>query len=468
MDSKNRTTHKHKAICTDHRGFSLLELLVSIVILVLIMVPLMSNFFRSIKINKEAEELQDYSNLAANVMEGVKYLDLDQIQLKLSSITNFDILFDAEGNTNAEEVIRLQKNPDGTYRSYGGAVGEQDTYYYGINKIKEGTLYYDALITVDALPYKNYDPANQVLMNNYPMPNLASLNEDRNGLLLSSWYRNNDTGELKKAYDGNANTKTLDDTVLEEFLLLGESHAEEEWQASDSYKGFQNNILEWQQKHQDELIKQSIDPTVTLTPEPVSPGRPVEYDNRYCNAANVSSYITKTMKITLNSIGSNTNLQYKLEYQCDWPSGATYDKDVIAYSVQDKNYGTTVSQVYLFYNPLSFIAGDASDNSDNTIVIENNSSVQPVNFYVVNQANTTFNPKLNIQSSTSDTLKIFTNLHNDEVALNGITSISNGIVESNLKNRIYSIAVQLYAHQDGPTENKYRELIYELQSNKNE
>jgi type II secretory pathway pseudopilin PulG len=44
------------------------ELIISIAILAIVMIPIMGNFFRSMQLNKKAEDLQVQSNLASNIM----------------------------------------------------------------------------------------------------------------------------------------------------------------------------------------------------------------------------------------------------------------------------------------------------------------------------------------------------------------------------------------------------------------
>lgn len=57
-----RIYNKRSGYRLNNRGFSLVELLISIAVLVIIMVPLMGNFIRSMQINKKSERYQIQSN----------------------------------------------------------------------------------------------------------------------------------------------------------------------------------------------------------------------------------------------------------------------------------------------------------------------------------------------------------------------------------------------------------------------
>lgn len=185
----------------NNQGFTLVELIISIAILVIILVPLMGNFIRSIQMNSKAKRLQIQSNLASSIMEGLKsYNNIDEIIDKFNgSRDDFDLITGP-----VADVMRLEEDGTGGYMESSSSV-HQASYYFAINGISEGKLVYDAFITMKADPYRIGESENGI-MNNYPMPNIINLDEKANGLLFA---------------ESDAGSGMTDEDVLNTFITWG-------------------------------------------------------------------------------------------------------------------------------------------------------------------------------------------------------------------------------------------------------
>jgi len=429
----------------DNRGFSLLELLVSIVILVLIMIPLMNNFFRSMKINEEAASLQDYSNVAANLVENMKSMDLDQTLVQY-------------------QANRLQSNPDGTFSLYGGTPAKGN-YYFGLENIQEGASYYDALITISAKAYQyNGSEHNGTLMNNYKMPDIVTVDSNLNGMFFSTMYKDTATNALANSDDPMKTTdKNLDQMVLEYFTSLGEQYADEQFKAnSAAYAEYLQKLRAYQNGE--------------TTIVPIEPSRfvdPVYANPSYCNPDDISDWITKSADIQMDAVEVSTDvyatvINYQIAYHCSWPTGLSIDSD-ITYTIENKNYATLINNVYLYYLSSIFQQNDLLH--PDSITITNNSG-KAANFFIVKQSSDMTNSSISFTRNGIDPINIYTNLADDKVDELGVDAssevIHNEIIASTAKDRIYSITVQIYKHADGTPETKYQsqDVLYTLTSNR--
>ncbi len=432
------------------RGFSLVELLISIAVLVIIMVPLMNNFFRSMQMNKKAEKLQIQSNLAASIMEGLKTSDMTTI------IEQFTVPTAAEFNLISEEI-------DGVNRLYnnGGIIQatpppiEQATYYYAINKIVVGSTAYNAFITIDPISYKD-DVAG--IMNSYPMPEPINLDEKANALLFS------DGSE-----DGTATA--YDATARETFHQWGRAYAQMKLEQSPEYLTYLSDYNRYLDIIEENAHKspRPADPPMPVAPSlesfaALSAHRDYIY---YIDQESIKKIISKTMRITVN----NKTVDYDIEYECRWPKGPEAPQNTgednvqstIVNHISTKSYSDTVENVYLFYKPSIFLV----ENLNDVALLNNQDDANAVNFYVANQESVTKTVKINREGSnvsayTNIPSSNFSSYVGDTVEIS--STVNQKVVRTKQKDRIYQVKIDICKYVDtSDLTLKYREVQYTLE-----
>ena len=437
---KNRR-YKNLSKGRNNQGFSLIELIISITILVLIMLPLMNNFFRSMQMNKKAEEIQVQSNLAASIMEGLKSHDMKSTIEQFTGLpANFTIITDGSGSMTVEAL-----NYDSVTGLYQGPIIPTDgqaAYYFAIHGIREGSTAYDALITMSSSNLR----AVANIMNDYPMPDAINLDARANGLLLSN---------------GQTVGDSIDNAALTTYLQWGNAYAENLFLQS---AGHLADVAEYNRLVNEKEIAEMNGTTPTLPPPPpTDPFDPTAYPT-YCDETTVKSYLTKKMKINVNQT-TTYSINYQVEYECNWPT--TNIERIIQYPISKKNYAKQIETVYLFYQPSIF--KDALTIHPDKIDIVNETPAKAINFYVARQLGGTLLPDISIYKySLKDQISVFTNLESIKVKLfmDGIETTGGtnaGIVKSQAKDRIYEVDVKIYEYTDIEAD-KYKKLLYSLSS----
>ncbi len=472
MMKKNR--NHSETMKTNNQGFSLIELLVSIAILVIVMVPLMNNFFSSMKMNREAEAIQKRSNLAANIIEGLKSFDMTQtIGQFTGSVEDFNIIEDLSSIEVDDILMRLQLDSGGYIKYVENPLEEQSTYYFGMNGIEEDNRAYDVLIKMDAQPYQYIESHDGYLMNNYPMPDIINLDEQTNGMLFSNvWLDDTGTMYITEA----EGLKNIDQVTLLTFQERGTVYARQLWEKSPEYLNYQEEKALWRQEYQQAVIDKAKDPSVDLPEKPSEPqfnASAPEYAI-YCDISSITSLITKTMKIEVSEYtdaeSKRSKISYQVQYQCAWTPD-DIDKS-ITYLVKDQNYATLLQHIYLFYEPSIYDSLHFDE-----IEINNSNPANPVNLYIAKQENL-MDPNIKIIRSTeSDNVKSFTNLPDEQVKVQiggfeiidpthkGITT---EIIDTKKENRLYAVTVQICTYQVGQPKDKYKEVLCTLQSTREE
>lgn len=495
----------------DNRGFSLLELLVSILILVLIMVPLMHNFIRSAKINDQAEKLQDYSVISSNIVEDINSMKLSEVLTKY-------------GLDGLKKVGTAYSEQD-----YTSADIDLDTYYFGLTKQSNDGTQYKVLVTVNANTYKNAATLDGT--NDFKMPDIATVDDELNGMFFSDIFMNNATNAPVTSSDGlhdlntdieaskitgtPINYQSLDRIALNYFLSLADDYANALFKANSSvYAGY----LADKQAYQEAIINGTTPPAVPS--EPTRYSDPAYASLNWCMTDNLLKWITRTTNIditkTSDATSSKTIITYQVTYQCDWPTGVELPA-TRSYEIQTKQYSSLINNVYLYYHPSIFQQYSLLNYKPTTGVIHsdninvNNTSSKQVNLYIVNLSsgitayvnsdaskdgigpgNTSF--KLldtnrisnsvitsgeptaiiykNCDYTTTSNLNIYTNLSDvieyvsGTLVAAGAQDINKGkIVSSAAENRIYSVNVQIYENSDTDPYNADK-LLYDLDTNR--
>lgn len=143
----------------DH-GFSLVEVLISVVILALIATPLLKQFVTVYKVNSKSNNFQKETLLAQSLLEDIKAKTFIEIVSEYEESTAH--------TSNPNEIYYLEK---------------KDIHYSGKK--------YDVLITMDATPYRVENPANpsgeKIGYNTFQMPIIEDINIPKNILAIESY-----------------------------------------------------------------------------------------------------------------------------------------------------------------------------------------------------------------------------------------------------------------------------------------
>ena len=405
MKNKDRKACKRM----DNRGVSLMELLVSMIILLLIMVPLLENFIRSARVNEEAEKLQDYSDLAADMVEDIKIRSISE------TLANPDYDYANNG---------LTLNADHTYSSFTTSVPHEN-YYLGFVREDNG-IKYDILLKLSAQSYE-YDGAEHdgTLMNSYEMPDISAVDEEVNGMFFTNMYQDQAAGTFGIKDDPlNANDRQLDRIALEYYKAAAYAYAQEEFRRNE-YAVYLEALSAWTTLYQEAVLEG--------TTPPAAPTEPVwsAADYSYCDENNIKSWMSKTVNITLqDSIVSgsevNTVIIYRITYHCDWTECPDTDPAIaqdVSWNIDRKTYGTSINKVYLYYESFLFQNAEHSDEISIT-----NDRAADVDVFLVNQEGNMPTSPVKVYCSggsghsSGSGVKLYTNLSADKIALEGASS----------------------------------------------
>lgn len=140
-------------------GFSLIEVLVSIAILSIIIIPLLSGFLFSARVNGKSKQIQSQSRLAGSILEDIKGKSLSEIA--------------------------------STYNDSVDRSSTEDVMYYGKKNLTIDGYRYDVLIKLDATSYIQENPTDpggeKIGYNTFRMPIIAEIDKDSNVLAMESY-----------------------------------------------------------------------------------------------------------------------------------------------------------------------------------------------------------------------------------------------------------------------------------------
>ncbi|ROR30640.1 prepilin-type N-terminal cleavage/methylation domain-containing protein [Mobilisporobacter senegalensis] len=138
----------------NNKGFSLVELLVSVAILAIVIGPVLNNFVTAARVNAKARKVQNETNIVQSIAEDVK----------------------------AKSILDIAT----TYNDNTVPDGDKTTYTKKI--IKDGRHIYDARITLNKGVYKEVSPGGDPMgYNNFKMPIISDINETKNVIATESY-----------------------------------------------------------------------------------------------------------------------------------------------------------------------------------------------------------------------------------------------------------------------------------------
>lgn len=432
-------------------GFSLIELIISITILVLIMVPLMNSFYQSIKLNVKAEKVQIQSNLTGSIMEGLQFMDMAATLELFKEPVDPDDVRDMLGIPNVGGTKLLRFNGTGyeeVVPSEYNTLDGLDTYYISIHDIKEGGTSYDVLIELDSTA-NNYRPSTENTKNSYAMPDAINLDNKANGILFSK---------------GISAAALLDDEALTAFISMGEAYAEQLYYQSAEYQNYLLAHADWLNRYEDAQM-QPVPPDVG--PEPTPNYNPMLSYPEYVNPDMVKAAITKTMMITVD----RNKIDYKINYKREWPAGCDLDPN-LEYMISTTTYPNNIENVYLFYWASVF-----RNFRNDEVIIENkapNPADNPINFYVAKQEGADGHNMVIVNTKSTDNITVYTNLDSTQIQLKidnfpVVDGFHSGIVKTEQRDRIYKATVTIYEHVSSTNLNDlFQKELYSIESTREE
>lgn len=183
-----------------NKGFTLIEIIVSIAVLSLLMIPILNNYVSTSKVNNLSEQYQKAATLGQNLVEAVKtksvkdmammFYGAETFQLLNSNLNGFSDAYQmdsyadegyGEYNVSASTYTRIELGDADSSVKASGTPPDYEfdppdgkgTYHFAIENIKDGETTFDAVITLSAEAYR--DSSYGESMNKYKMPELQIL-----------------------------------------------------------------------------------------------------------------------------------------------------------------------------------------------------------------------------------------------------------------------------------------------------
>lgn len=182
----------------DNRGFSLLEIIVSIVILALLLPPLLNHFMAAMRVNAEAKQVQNQNILAQSLMEEIKGKNIEDISKEFNypkdGLDSFEAKPDGSGGylrvQEGEQscVRREESGPAGPYYEYSFTEKRDRPYYFVRKNVEYQGQVYDILITLDGTVYQETAAdGSPVGYNSFRLPLLKEVNPGKDMVVVQSY-----------------------------------------------------------------------------------------------------------------------------------------------------------------------------------------------------------------------------------------------------------------------------------------
>jgi type II secretory pathway pseudopilin PulG len=436
-----------------NRGMTLVEVVISLLIIMIVFVPLISSFTTASKLSRTAKNNLYASNLASNVMETVKVLGIDGVALQFDPAnTNFTI---APGPTDFDEepvegYTTSVKTIDGT--KYFDSSRGTKPYIYKMTGVKQGTGTYDVSITFSSASYTTETPTGgSALPNDYLYADLSAFNAESTVLI-----------------NPMSSGTNYDEMVLQYFMQLNDSYYYDEWVTACEAVNNANDAIyrAYEQAYDAASAAGTPLPTMpSVTPLPVLKPSLSKADIKRSlfktttvEISKVTDSLSGIKKYKLNSYINYTfnNILINSGGACASPTTQFLTRNYSGYC--DDVLSTSLENIFFMYQPL----GDVSALSlDDEKVVINNQLPESFHIYLVIQApaTTTVKAKLPVYlSGTSNTLHLYSQV---DLAVEGISSASTSNSSSEedrlLKEfntdtgRIYDVKINIYESGSGFT-----------------
>lgn len=216
-------------------GFTLIEVLVSMLILAVIMIPIVGLITRAAQANRVSRNIQEASNLGQNIMEGLKVqnsfedvatqlvyksqgapFDLFQVD-NLSSVVTQQVRYDdSTGNYVAVGTPCVTKDSDPLTGNpvYSLKENAERKYQFQVSNLIYNGHKYCVLLDYDASQYSKVNPGDDNKYNDFDMPVLPAVSDDKNAVITVNYQDDWATSTLKQQYNVYHNSTTSGDITV--------------------------------------------------------------------------------------------------------------------------------------------------------------------------------------------------------------------------------------------------------------
>ena len=458
-----RTQGKHK-----DQGMTLVEVIISLLILMIVFVPLISSFVTASKISQTAKNNLYASDLANNVMETVKVLGIDGVALQFhTTASNFAVAQGTSLTFNEEltgGVTSSVKTNEGV--PYFDSSRGTKPYVYKMTGVQEGTGTYDVSITFSSASYTSTaTPPPTITPGVTPVP-AATLPNDYKYADLSAF--NAQSTALINPMNSGTNYDLM---VIPYFEQLNESYYYDEWVTACEAVNTANDSI-----YRD--YEQAYDAALAAgTPLPTMPSvTPLPTQKEALTEDAVKGRIKKTTTIDISKVTDSLSgvQKYKLNSYINY----TFDNILINHGVEEgvcasptnrvltRNYSgycddvlsTSLENIFFMYTPLDSVSGTLLSHEE---VVINNQIPESFNIYLVIQAeeSAAISAHLPVKlSGTSNTLHLYSQA---DLNVTGTSSVSTSnsasendrlLKERNTeKGKIYDVTINIYESGSGFT-----------------
>lgn len=373
----------------NNKGFSLLELLISVGILAIILVPLLNNYVIATKSNQKARHIQVENNIAQNILEQVKGKSIADIAKEFCYPEDFP-LYSAtlsemnlsNGNyskvTNAANFSSIRSEVGAGSGIYEYSFVEKSTpYYFAMMNIEEDGRLYDALITFDSSNYVEDTSTTSSGYNQYEMPIISDLTSENHVVAIQQ-------GEEASALTSLYNNHLM--YYAQEEILYNATKKEDDPEYSENHT---RNTL-----------------------------------------SDVTRALTKTIKVQFISSGTNVQAKIIFVYSASIPGAGS-----ISYDMVDEILETTKDSIYILYQP--------SKSNVFDVTIDSSLGTLSYDIYMVEQETTEVLISRTINSEgLPGGITLYSNV--DYLNLAGSKNNQTLVKREEAKNRIYRMKIQIF------------------------
>ena len=444
-----------------NQGFSLIELLISIIILAIVMVPLLNNFITAAKINQKMAKIRSVEVTSESLLEGLKYMKIEEIlhQFALDDHDNLEGMKEfsllplvVDNHYYAQELIRL--DPKDNNLAFAGSnteeISEDGEYTLSIVGMEIASNLYDVLVHINSKAYTEGEEGvtEETTYNEYELPVITELDSKAVAML-----------DVQKKING----MDADTYALMEFLSRNEAYVNEVKQRNQAL------LDEYHQKlalYEEELAQggnpEPVKP-IELTPEPTALTEEIIKQN-----------MSKQIEVTVLPSGDRYRIVGYATYQVSDAlpirGSADIEDQRLQVKLLDESYKNPISYLYIFYTPSLFTMNEELIQLSNK-----QGDAYPLNTYVMKQTVTTSATmpyfKLKKESGSYD-ISIYSNMNYSEGSELQREFTLDGFRETDLKGTIekkppsdwiYEIDVSVYEHEADRMD-RYQNLVYSISS----